>query len=538
VKLPTNRAAIFGSLLCGAVVSAVFGLSLGWVLMQLVLVGVLWLLQGAASQPRRAAGLAAAFLFAFQRLEVRATGHGPKLTQSGQIMAPAIVLVLISCGLFYLMINSSQAINEKTRVTNAADAAAYSAGVVEARALNYYAYTNRAMVANQIVIAQMVSFASWMRYFGTAVDSLPAAAWDMLVMLQPDWDAARLQATFAATNAVLTSGGLSGQALADAVLAAAGAGVTLNDAVVHDVLSSSQLLVQLNLSAGLRQQQIASNVVREMDPGLSAQIVPTSHGFDAFTRRYSRDSRGEERGRSADVILRSRDAFTSDRSWTIRGPGGFPWNQIRRDAALKKRGGTDLVSFDEWRAMDTLELHGRRRRGFFGGWRRDIQRPIGWGAVNVNQGVGNAAGRGFHGNAYGENPRTAGIAETTMVQPPQYNFRGLPGSQELSNLDANAGRTTGITIAVSKQQASLLTSGGRAQARPSGQLAMFDARPAGGQMMSLSRAEVFFDRVDTRAGNRTEIGSLHNPYWRVRLVAVTAADRSFSAAQQGGLLLP
>ena len=76
------------------------------------------------------------------------------------------------------MVNAGKMLTEKIRVTNAADAAAYSAAVVEARALNYDAYLNRAMVANEMVIAQMVSLASWLDYFATASDRIWVTAAD------------------------------------------------------------------------------------------------------------------------------------------------------------------------------------------------------------------------------------------------------------------------------------------------------------------------------------------------------------------------
>jgi apolipoprotein N-acyltransferase len=464
----------------------------------------------------------------------------PMAAQAGQIMLPAVVLLTISVGLLYFMINSGQAVNEKTRVTNAADAAAYSAGVVEARALNFHAYLNRSMVANQIVIAQMVSFGSWIRYFGNAVDNIGASATDLAFMLAPNPRGLVITATFAGAAYGLAYAGMTGNELADYVVQSVygiGTGITIHDAVVQ-ATSLVQPAVQLNLAAGVRQQQIANDVVRAMDPGLTAQVVPVTHGFDVFTRRYGRnDSGGDGRGRFADVTTRSRDQFTRERNWTI---DSFDIPFVRRDPALKKRGGTDLIGFDEWRAVDTLELHGRRFGcGRFGlSWCSDIQTPIGWGAVNVNDGSGDS-GRGHHGNAYVENRRTAGIADSAMEEPGSYNYSGIPASQELANLDSDAERTTGVSVLVRKRHADTLTSASAAQARPSGQTAaLFADQPAGARMIALSRAQVFFDRIETRADGREEIGSLYNPYWRVRLVAPLAADKAFAAAQQGGLALP
>ncbi|GJM05070.1 MAG: hypothetical protein DHS20C09_10610 [marine bacterium B5-7] len=53
----------------------------------------------------------------------------------------------------------------KMQLQNAADAAAYSMSVVEARDLNFASYMNRAIVANEVGIAQFVGLASWAFHF-------------------------------------------------------------------------------------------------------------------------------------------------------------------------------------------------------------------------------------------------------------------------------------------------------------------------------------------------------------------------------------
>ena len=195
------------------------------------------------------------------------------------------------------------------------------------------------------------------------------------------------------------------------------------------------------------------------------------------------------------------------------------------------------MGFDEWRAVDTLELHGERFGcGKFGlSWCGDVQTRVGQGAALASADGGDA-GRGYHGNAYSENARTAATADGEMRAAS--TFSGIPDSRDVANLDPTAVQTTGITIRVSKDHASTLTSANAAQFKTTGALDLYSSRPAGGQMAALSRAEVFYDRIAARADGRTELASLYNPYWRVRLVAPTASDKVFSAALQGGLALP
>jgi apolipoprotein N-acyltransferase len=461
-------------------------------------------------------------------------------SQGGQVILPALGLLLVTSGLFYFMVNSGQAVNEKTRVVHAADAAAYSAGIVEARALNYQAYMNRAMVANEIIIAQMVSIASWTRYFANAVDNIGDTAAEQVFYLAPDLRAGRLGAIFGATAYVLyVYTGQTANDYADYVLQYIGIPISIHDGIVQ-ALSAAQQAVQYNLVGGIRQGQIANDIVRATDPGLEAEVVYATWlatGFDRFTKSYARNGEtGDERGRFADVTMRSRDEFSRERNFTIEGQN-VPF--IRRDGALKKRGGTDLVGYDEWRAVDTLELHGRtfgcgtlRNR-----WCDDIETPVGWAGVNINNGGGDA-GAGHHGNAYNENETTAERADDEMEEPGYYMFSGLPDSRDLANVEPDAPLDTRITILVSKRHQNTLTSGGAAQARPAGSLALFNDRPAGARMVGLSRASVFFDRIASRADGKTEIANVYNPYWRVRLVAPTTEDRGWAAARQSSLMLP
>lgn len=465
---------------------------------------------------------------------LRILGRG-RVAQTGQILMATVALLLVSAAMLYFMVNSGQAVTEKMRVTNAADAGAYSAGVVEARALNHDAYLNRAMVANEIAIAQMVSVGSWTRYFANAVDEVPDSLGDMVTMLAPSLDAYKIVAIFAATKVALKYyTGRDANDYADYVLEyGIGPIIMVHDAVVG-AMSLAQQVVHLNLLGGIRQGQIAGEAAQAMDPSLKTQVVLISHGFDLFTKSYS----GNDRGRFADVTMRSRDAFSRERNWTVDSPNINIPVIGKKDGALKKRAGTELIGYDEWRGMDTLELHGRKWN--CGKWHfslcGDIEKPLGWSAVQIKAGGG--GGRGYHGNAYGENNRTAHEAEDNMEEPGNYHFSGLPSAQELRDFKPDADLTTGITIFVTKNHAALMTSGGMAKARPAGELALFSDKPAGARLAALSRAQIFFDRIAQRADGKTEIGSLYNPYWRVRLVAPTLADRAWAATQQGGLALP
>jgi apolipoprotein N-acyltransferase len=460
-----------------------------------------------------------------------------RIEAAGQVLPLAGVLLVAVGALFYLMVNSGQAVQEKLRVTQAADAAAYSAGIAQARALNHTAYLNRAIVANQIAIAQMVSYASWLRYFATASDGFGASAADINVFLLPNLQVAQLDAAFGGSAAVAAYlGGRRVADFAEEVTTAIGALITAHDAAAK-ALSLAQESVHLDLAGGARQEQIALTVAQAMDPALHAEVLPASHDWPSAFHAYARTSRGgDERGRLADVTSRSRDAFTRERNWTLE---SFDIPLVRKDPALKKRGGTDLIGYDEWRAVDTLELHGRRWGcGKFGlSWCDDVRRPIGWGAVAVRA-DGTADVRGWHGNAYGDNPTTAELAEAELRAPPTAHYSGLPDTFDVADTDPAHPAAVGITVRITKPLSATHTAGRAAEAQPRGALALFGGDVAVDTLAALARAEVYFDRIAARADGKAELGSLYNPYWRVRLAAPTAADRAEAAARHGGLALP
>jgi hypothetical protein len=90
----------------------------------------------------------------------RLNGAAP-LRQRGQAILFMLVMALIVFMLGMFVLNAGILTSEKMQLQNAADATAYSVSTIEARDLNFTAYTNRAMVANEVGIAQMVGLMSW-----------------------------------------------------------------------------------------------------------------------------------------------------------------------------------------------------------------------------------------------------------------------------------------------------------------------------------------------------------------------------------------
>lgn len=156
-------------------------------------------------------------------------GRARVASASGQALVPALMFLLVgSIGLF-VAFNSFQMTSAKIKLQNTADAAAYSAAVMQARDYNFAAYTNRAMVANQVTAAQAGALKSWIddldaTYAPSDVDDTVSVYTDHPLLWQTPKQAghaeiAPLRATLDALLPVVTSGvGRITRALSDAQL--------------------------------------------------------------------------------------------------------------------------------------------------------------------------------------------------------------------------------------------------------------------------------------------------------------------------------
>jgi len=447
-----------------------------------------------------------------------------------------LFFIFATAAVLLLMFNTGRTVDEKMRLTNAADAAAWSVATLEARALNYDAYTNRAIVANEVAIAQAISLISWMHYFEAAVENAPnlnqiASSW-----LYKPGEYPRLLQLLAGVNGTsyldVGSGG-SLRAIVEGLDTALGVIATAHDGIAN-ALSLSQRIMHASLDTGIDQNGYANDFVRRIDPDMRASINPISHEFRNLTRAMAKDSaQGDARERIADVTLRSRDAFTRQRVWSIRGLNLPP---LQRKVELKRRGGTELIGYDEWRALDTLEHQGQRMKRWRWRWRRT---PLAWGGASFVDGEGADARRGDHGGTYTSNPTTTlRLAEPATVDAGATHFGGLPETRELRDLSPSADHRSGVTVHVAKARGRMRGSGGIGSVQPQGNLRAFDANAPGSHLAAMARAEVFFERPAARSDHKTERPSLYSPYWQARLTAVTPADRAWAAGRQDGMALP
>lgn len=447
--------------------------------------------------------------------------------QHGQALPLALVLLVAVAAIVFFMFNSGQLVQEKIRLTNTADAVAYSAGVFEARVLNYDAYTNRAIIANEIAIGQAVALASWAKYAGTAADNI--APYMYLIPYAGPAIANALEEV---------------KDVMDVYTPALAYTVTLHDAAIN-ALAASQFAMHGpgNAVAMASRKTVMDEVAKKNDPDAKVDLLPLSDDFVGFTQEYSTK---EDRKRMGQIVHDSREAFLKSRNWDFD-QLVFRVLGCRIGPALRKRGSTELIDLTEgWKSMDTLSYHWywiRIRR--FSISCRHSETPLGYGTAFSDGDMDDSAYT--YAGSWSTNPRASeradssdGIANGFDPEPTTKGGGAIPSFHELSEsaLKMDDPRTT-LAIRVSKARAKHAFSGGNSMIKPQGSLDLYSGALASGESAAVSKVEVLFERPDGRntLSGKEEVGSLFNPYWQARLAPVSAGERALAQLKQG-IFLP
>jgi hypothetical protein len=464
-----------------------------------------------------------------------------KNTQQGQALIYGLFVLMGGLAALFFLFNSGQLSAEKTKLVNTADAVAYSAGVMHARALNFEAYTNRAMLANTVAIAQLVSLSSWIQYESNLATYGGTVLDPKFALFYPSYYAA------------VAAGPYS-----DALLVQSGALEKL--AMVSDKVNQELQLAQKAIYLGLlpARKQVMDQVVAanyQNDGSVSLDMVPlTVNEFTVFSSQYS----GDDRKRFKEIALKAANAdqFVPKRSWDLVGFYG-DCNIIKPDF-LTRRGGTELLGFDEWKAVDVLSEHRWVPANKFDIFCSALtETPDGWGGQSATNGSDNLIdyldpSKPYFDRAAAVNPASTGIA---LVTSKSWSYSGIPTFFDLSDAELkNEKGDPRLTFAIRLRRdvSQTMTSEGRSAIKqsssPSHSLGLNDyhALPAGGtEMVAVGASEVYFQRPPNqdknnvygqKIGKPNEIGSLFNPYWQVHLVGSDSAVRKAQAMQ--GIVMP
>src|SRR5205823_5776171 len=86
------------------------------------------------------------------------------------VLAAVFGLVLMLCVL--CTVHVGRTVYDKMQLQNAADSAAYSQAAMEARVLNFTAYTNRAMVVHYASLLAATAYLTWAHFLTAAIGPL------------------------------------------------------------------------------------------------------------------------------------------------------------------------------------------------------------------------------------------------------------------------------------------------------------------------------------------------------------------------------
>lgn len=448
------------------------------------------------------------WLFHFKEFNM----HRSRLKSRGQTLVLFLGFAAAMAGMMLVVFNSGQVTNAKMRAINAADAAAYSGAVWQARSLNFQAYMNRAMVVNEVTIAQSVSLRSWVSYVDRFVTNV-------------NYIAKFIPYVGVATSAI--------QKIIKAADTAVQSALPPFDMILRTV-NVVEHAAQLGFhgSGTLIAQDLATNVAREngaamSDAGTKLMVLNTAYWL-AFTGQYE----GNQRARIRDVTLNSRDGFSQARDKYFTEPTGVVFE-------IRKQGGTDLINYDTWKGMDSAEL---RTVKILGKWRGKV--PMGWGGAQ-DFGTSKQTRIGTHGNINEWNSTDGKLAQKeangTKAKRIGIPFQGYRDIAKPNVKNANLYVPFSVEVVVGRANiASASSAFGAKTALTDGTTIEQDPNYADGKgVFALAESCVRFARPyrKDRSDGAREFPSLFNPYWTASLATESKAAR-FLANQTKGLSLP
>lgn len=446
--------------------------------------------------------------------------------QSGQALAAGLLLLAaVAIAVFYVF-NTGQLSTARMRLQNTADATAYSTATVQARDLNFKAYTNRAMVANQIAIAQFVGLSSFFRMQHRSVQELKWLTFWIpyvgAIINMIERIAERVSNVVdRVSNGLIRglNGFLGALSLSQEIFDKASAAA---------VFDTYQKIVPLNdpdvdlgfVSGGVLLKDLKDNWL-----GFQKRYTPPARRGEHEVRRRADEFR--------DVVNDTRDPFTHERSYTW-----IPTVYLLPNFRVKvpKYGGSELLApggknpYFTWTAMDTVsvwaEWYSCSLKGC--GW-KGFEIPAGYGAAQSGDRFSffSNTDRRLWGNGAWRNPWSADIAATWDSNNRLGTFDGLRAFYDLKNR-GRIHASKGMQVLLVKNADKIRTSARLGLNSP-----RIDIEQEGGmasdKMAALAKAEAYFARPPAlwpRRDGRLEYGNLYNPFWQPRLTETSSSERT------------
>ncbi|MCK8136606.1 Tad domain-containing protein [Pseudoalteromonas sp. 2CM28B] len=437
----------------------------------------------------------------------------------------SVFLATIVVSLLYLFNVSQQNLN-KTKLQNSADATVISGANLLARDLNFKAYTNRAMVANHVAVAQYVGLSSWGNFAEKTGENIAdVTSWIPLVG----------QIT-SAVEGVLTA--------INQVLQPAMKGAVFATDIVNSGLSLSQDL--MNAATMVALVETSKNVLEANDSDAYVDIASAVgvgefllYDWVDFQGSYDRQDDTGRYQEHFDLITNSVDPFTENRSFSW----GFPFSQTIFPDKVNTRqaGGTELFkNGDEaevWSAMDTLGFHVYHYscRLTSGCKWRGGEVPVGWGASHAgsDKDTTNYRSDSYYGRSRDINGRASRYAHENEEDINSY-YSGLQSFYDISQVE-QTNTAPMLTLAISKDKSDITTSSTLnigTENPDSTRLIDIDIEESVAlprdKLTVLSKAKIYYYRDQSlwgRSDSKWEYGNLYNPYWQVTLNETDNSER-------------
>jgi competence protein ComGC len=491
-----------------------------------------------------------------------APSSGLASRQRGQTLVLAMVCMVVFVVGVLVLFNTGQAVNKKVQLNNTADAAAYSVAVQQARAYNLIAYLNRAQVANEVAVAQMVSLHSWLNYTISGTDHFADAASDIGWALDFTGVGVEIGVVLNEVGNALSevkeglqeardgtklafSGFITVLSTANQLYSEASQAVLIAD--LGDVPIVAKNVVAANAAANTTDKPMALNVasygVLESQAVVANQQYVRLYKVPHSVTANGNPGRTSDGDRYANVVMEARDGFSRDRNADF--------------FVLHKRGGTDIVGYNRWVGLDSLNMNIHIPLPFV----PDVNLALAWGGAaavladtrkgfdqitKVNNGwtspYDNDRGTYAPYNGGGDNGSAGGKARSEPAESGDgydytkallTGYHGLLSYEDVvankatvpyvNDGDTNRSDDAGpiFSVLVEQKMADIRTSSNIPKLANKNDLVVPD-KMQNDKMTGLASAQVYFDRPQSlfpRANDsRRELGSLFSPYWQARLI--------------------
>ena len=451
--------------------------------------------------------------------------------------------------------------HDKTSLMRATDAAAYSAAVVQARALNLHAYLNRAQLAHQVAMAHLVTIASAERF--RAMQARQSSAFNppatVIGML--------FGADHAAAYLAARSGGADGVALGQLEQA-----FDRHDALLHDVIAAArdqQIRDLMPMRDHAIRQVLARNVGASgsslKSGSLEALGLAVTVRLDDWPGRVQRFGGDSPAWQRLLYAVSRQHGYLNERNSNRRNLWAVSVRCPHKRHELRRRGETSLDRQGHWRSTDTLSFHALRSNQTIGCYEREY--PMGWAilradglvpgsATRVSSRTGPDGSQSIHasGGTLASNHTIASLSNDD--EPPQrfsdQAFWRWVGQQASSGWDifngsdnrlatrwgqgsgihwATRGRPAHADLAPDQRGPLRVVldvhqaAAGRQPARTTAQRVNTATRSGisadrENSIRATAAAHAYFARRHRRVDGREERPNLFHPYWHARLIPV------------------